>query len=122
MRCHRRGSGVHAEAAGRTLARVPHRRHRHKAARIDGIEGDVRPTRRIECGAQLRLVIDAVEIQAAGEVDQRFLFAQHAEHLDGGLQRGQLAVGIEEVELAAVLTKVGGAVFGVSASVGLRSR
>ena len=45
---------------------------------------------------------------------QRLLFVQRAQHLDGGLQGGQLAVGIEDVELAVVLAEgragVGGAV------------
>ena len=63
---------------------------------------------------QLRLVVDAVEPQAAGEVDQRLLLVERAQHLDGGLQRGQLAVGVEDVELAVVLAEgragVGGAV------------
>ena len=51
--------------------------------------------------------------QAAGEINQRFLLVQLAQHLRGGLQRRQLPVGIENVELAVVLAEgragVGGA-------------
>ena len=55
----------------------------------------------------------AVQPQAAGEVDQRFLLAELAQHFRGGLQRGQLAIGIENIELAVVLAEgragIGGA-------------
>ena len=54
---------------------------------------------------QLRLVVDAVQPQAAGEVDQRLLLVQLAQHLGGGLQRGELAVRVEDVELAVVLAE-----------------
>ena len=61
----------------------------------------------------LRLVIDAVQPQSAGEVDQRFLLVELAQHLSRCLQCGELAVGVEDVELAVVLAEgragVGGA-------------
>ena len=63
---------------------------------------------------QLRLVVHAVQPQAAGEINQRFFLVQRPQHLRGGLQRRQLAVRIEDVELAIVLAEcragVGGAV------------
>lgn len=37
---------------------------------------------------ELRLIIDAVEAQAACEIDERFLFAQAAKHLRGGPTAG----------------------------------
>ena len=44
-------------------------------------------------------------LQATGEVDERFLLIQLPEHPRGRLQRGELAVGIEDVELAVILTE-----------------
>ena len=43
--------------------------------------------------------------KAAGEVDQRLLFAELAQHLRGGLQSGELAVGVEDIEFAVVLSE-----------------
>jgi hypothetical protein len=37
---------------------------------------------------QLRLIIQAVQPQAAGEVNQRFLLVELAQHICGGLERG----------------------------------
>ena len=51
----------------------------------------------------MRLIVDAVETQSAGEIEDRFLFAELPQHLGRGLQRGKLAVGIKDVELAIVL-------------------
>jgi hypothetical protein len=53
----------------------------------------------------LRLVIDTVEPQAAREVDQRLLLVDLAQHSCRGLQRGELAVCVEDVELAVVLSE-----------------
>ena len=50
----------------------------------------------------MRLVVDAGAAHAAGEIDQRLLLGQPAEHFHGGFQRGQFAVGIEDIELAIV--------------------
>src|SRR6202034_2876783 len=65
---------------------------------------------------QLGLVVQPVQPNAAREIEQRFLFAELAEHHGGGLQRGQLTVRVEDVELAVVLPEggpsVGGAVVG----------
>ncbi len=65
---------------------------------------------RVDGGVELRLVIDAVEAQAAGEVDERFLLVQLAQHLGRGLQGGELAIGVEDVELAVVLAECGAGV------------
>ena len=108
----RRGAGVHADAARRSLGRVAQRRLGHQAARIDRPERDAGADGRVDGGVQLRLVVHAVQPQAAGEVDQRFLLVELAQHLGGGLQRGQLAVGIEDVELAVVLAEGGAGVGG----------
>ena len=61
---------------------------------------------------QLRLVIDAVEPQAAREVDQRLLLVERLQHTDRRLDGGQLPVGIEDVELAIVLPERGARVGG----------
>ena len=58
---------------------------------------------RIHRGVQLRLVVDAVQAQAAGKVNERLLLVHVPQHPGRGLQRGELAVGIEDVELAVVL-------------------
>ncbi len=98
---------------GDPLRGVAQRRLRHQAARVDGPERHAGADGGVDGGVQLRLVVDAVQPQAAGEVDQRFLLVELAQHLGGGLERGQLAVGVEDVELAVVLAEgragVGGA-------------
>jgi hypothetical protein len=60
---------------------------------------------RVDGSVKLGLVVDAVEPQSAGEVDQRFLLVQLAKHLRGSLQGGKLAIGIEDVELAVILAE-----------------
>ena len=56
-------------------------------------EGSLIPDARgVDGGLQLRLVVDAVEAQAAGEIHQRLFLVQAGEHLRGGLQRGELAM------------------------------
>ena len=80
---------------------------RDQAARINGPERDTRSNGRVDGGVQLRLVINAIEAEAAGEVDERFLLVQLAQHFGGGLQGGELAIGVEDVELAVVLSKCG---------------
>ena len=80
-------------------------RWRHQAARVDRMDRDVRAERGVDRGAQLRLVVDAVQPQAAREVDQRLLLGQRPQHRDRRLQRRQLAIGVEDVELGVVLTE-----------------
>ena len=93
---------------------VAQRRHGNQAARVHSIDGGVGAKRGVGGGLELRLVVDAVEVQPAGEVDQHLLLIEIGKQLDGGLQRIQLAVGGEEIELAIVLAEgaavIGGAV------------
>ena len=76
------------------------------------MQRDVGADRGVGRRAQLRLVVDAVEPQAAGEVDQRLLLRQRAQHRRRRLQRRQLAVGVQDAELGIVLPE-GGADVGV---------
>ena len=87
----------------RCLRRIAEWRGRHQPACVHRIERNVAADRGIDGGAQLRLVVDSAHAHAAGEVHQRFLFRQAAEHLHGGFQRRQLAIRIENIELAVVL-------------------
>ncbi len=64
----------------------------------------------VDSGVELRLVVDAVEAQAAGKVDERLLLVQLAKHFCRGLKRRELAVGVEDVELAVVLAEGGAGV------------
>ena len=52
---------------------------------------------------ELRLVIDAVEAKSAGKVNERLLLVELAEHLCRGLERGELTIGVEDVEFAVIL-------------------
>ena len=97
--------GVHARVARRALRRIAQRRLGHQTARIDRPERNARPDRRIDRRMQLRLIVDAIQPQPAGKVDQRLLLVQLPKHLRRGLQCGELAVGIEDVELAVVLAE-----------------
>ena len=54
---------------------------------------------------QLRDVVYAVHAQAAGKIDERLLLVHLLQHPGRGLQRGELAVGVEDVELAVVLAE-----------------
>ncbi len=53
------------------------------------------------------MIVGAVETHAAGEVEQRLLLGQALQHVDRGLQRGELTVGVEDVELGVVLSEGG---------------
>ena len=66
------------DAARDALRGIAHRRLRHQAAGVDREEGDVGADRGVDGRLQLRLVVDAVETQAAGEVDQHLLLVQRA--------------------------------------------
>ena len=65
---------------GDALRGVAERRHRDEAARVDRVDRHVRADRGVDRGAQLRLVVGAVQPQAAGEVDQRLLLGQRPQH------------------------------------------
>ena len=56
---------------GEPLRGIAQGRLRHQAARVDRLERHVGADRGVDGGVQLRLVVDAVQPQAAGEVDQR---------------------------------------------------
>ena len=85
----------------------------HQASRIDRPHRNPRADRGVDRGMQLRLVVDAVQPQAAGEINQRLLLVQMPSIFDGGLQSRQLAIRVEDVELAVVLTE-GGAGIGAA--------
>ena len=104
---HRARAGIHGRAARRSVGGIAHRRQRHQAPRVDGEQRHVGADGGVGGGAQLRLVIDAIEAHAAGKVDERLLLIQIAEHLRGGLNGGKLAVGVEDVEFAIVLAEGG---------------
>ena len=113
IRTHARGhAGEHCDSAGRCLRRIAERSARDQSASIDRVEHHVGANRGIDRGVQLRLIVDAVQTQAACEIDQRLLLAQRSQHADRGLQRGQLPVGIEQVELGIVLTECGAGIRG----------
>src|SRR3984885_2585407 len=104
------GAGVHAGIALRALGSIAQWSLCDQTAGVDGPERDTRSNSRVDGSVQLCLVINAVEAQAAGEVDERFLFVQLAQHLGRGLQGGELAIGVEDVELAVVLPECGAGV------------
>ncbi len=61
---------------------------RNQTARIHRIENDVGADGRVGGGLELRLVIEPVQIQAAGEINQHLLLIEGAQHLHRCLQRG----------------------------------
>ena len=105
-------AGEHADAAGRGPRGVAERRLRDQAARVDWVQRHVGTDRGVGRRPQLRLVVDAVQPQAAREVDQRLLLRQRPQHGGRRLQRRQLAVGVQDAELRIVLAE-GGADVGV---------
>ena len=52
---------------------------------------------------QLRLVVETMQRQPAGEIDQHLLLAQPPQHLAAVCSAAELPVRIEQVELAVVL-------------------
>ena len=94
-----------ARPPGDALGGVAERRQRHQAARVDRVDGDVGAHRGVGRGAQLRGVVGAVQAQAAAEVDERLLLGERPQHGDGRLQRRELPVGVEDVELGVALAE-----------------
>ncbi len=84
---------------------VAHGRLRDQAARVHREERDSGARGRIDGGAELRVIVGAVQTKPAGEIDERLLLVELAQHLRGGLQRGKLAIGAEDGELAAALAE-----------------
>ena len=89
----------------------PSGRGGHQAARVDREEGDVVADGGVDGAAQLRFVVHAGLADAAGEIDQGLLFGQRAQHAGGRFQRGQFAVGIEDVEFGIVGGEGGAGIF-----------
>ena len=105
-------AGVDAGVSLRALRRIAQRSLRDKAAGIDGPDRHASLDGRVDGGMHLRLVVDAIEAHAAGEINQRLLLVELAEHMRRGLQGGELAVGVEDVEFAVVLSEGGAGVCG----------
>ena len=58
---------------------------------------------RIDSGVKLGLIVYAIQPQSPREVDKRLLLVEQAEHVRCGLKCSELAISIEDVELAVVL-------------------
>jgi hypothetical protein len=101
----RERSGERPDPGGGGLRRVAERRRRDEAAGINGIDRDVRSHGRIYRGAELRLVVGAVQTQAAAEVHQRLQLRQRTKAGHRRLQRRQLPVGRKHVERVVVLAE-----------------
>ncbi len=95
------------ELPGEPLSRVAERSLCDQPARVDRPKRDAGFDGCVDGGTKLGLVVNAVEAETAGEVDKRLLLVQLAEHFGRGLQGRELAVGVEDVELAVVLAKRG---------------
>ncbi len=108
-----RTAGIQALSARRSLCGVAQRGGSHQPTRIRRIECHVVADRRIDGGAQLRLIVDSGARHAAGEVDQRLFLRQGAQHLHSRFQSRQLAVRVEKVELG-VVRRIGGAGVGLA--------
>ncbi len=63
----------------------------------------VRPDGRVDRRAQLRLVVAPIQPQTARKIDERLPLRQRLEHRHGGVQRRQLPVRVEDVELGVTL-------------------
>jgi hypothetical protein len=103
---------IHVDAALRSSGRIAQGRRSNQAASVDRPEGHTSANRRVDGGVQLRLIIDSVQPQAAGEIEQGLLLIERAQHPGGCLQRRKLAIRVENVELGIVLpesrTVIGG--------------
>ena len=96
------------EPPGEALVASPRGAEATQAARVDRVERNVGADGGVDGGLELRLVVHAVALHAAGEIDQRLLLVQRAEHLDGGFQRGQLTVRVEDLEFGSRPGESGG--------------
>ena len=114
----RRRAGVHARVSLRPLGGEAQRRRRDQAAGINRPELHPGADRVVDRRAQLRLIVDAVEIHPAGKVDEHLLFAQRSQGFRDGLKRGQLPVGIEDIEFGVVLPERGSGVGGTGVGIG----
>ena len=80
----------------------PDGRRCHQTARIDRIERHVRALGRIHRRFERRLIVEARFRNAARKIEQRLLLRKRRQHLRGGFERGQLFIGVEDVELGLV--------------------
>ena len=92
------GAGA-AQAAGGGVAE---RRDRLQAARVDGVDGHVGAHRGVDGRVQRSLVLNAVALDASGEIEQRFLLVEVGERLRNVFDGEELAVGIDVVVLRLV--------------------
>ena len=113
----RERAGEHPDAARRPLVGVAERRHRDQSTRVHREDLDVRADRGIGGRAHLRVVVSAVHTEAVREEDERLLLGQRTQHRHRRLQRRQLPVGGEDVELAVVLAECGAEVLEVEHAV-----
>ena len=88
----------------------PRRSGSLQSARVHRVDRNVRSNRRGRCRPKLRLVVDSVLRDAAREVDHRLLLREGRQHFDRVLNGGELAVGVENIELGVVLRKAAGVV------------
>ncbi len=92
-----RASSPRARGAGRAARRVG-----HQAARVQRIHHHVGLHQGVDRGFHLRLVVDAGLAHASGNVHHHLLFRQVRQRARDRLQRRQLLIRVEDVELGLV--------------------
>ena len=97
-----RSSLKHGLSRGRAHAGIAAGNFSHEAARIDGVDGDVGAIGGVGGGFQLGAIVFASLGDAAGELQHRLLAGDFAEQIGDGFERGELAVGVEDIELGFV--------------------
>src|SRR5260370_3715236 len=102
---HSGSSRVHGDAAGRSSSSVAQWSLSDQSARINGPKRNTGPDGCVDGGVQLRLIVNAVQAQPAGEIDESLFLAKRAQHFCCGLQSGQLTVGVEDVEFGIILAE-----------------
>lgn len=106
------GTRKHSGAAGAAGAGIAAGDLGHEAARVHGVEGDVGAVGGVGGGAELRAVFFAGLRDAAGELNDGLAARDVAEQVGESLEGGELAVGIEDVELGLVGGEGGTVVLG----------
>ena len=97
----------HPDAARGRPRRVAERRLGYQASGVDGVQRHVGANGGVRRRAQLRLVVDAVETKPAGEIDERLLLRQTAQHRGCRLKCRQLTIRVQDAELRVVLAERG---------------
>ena len=105
-------AGEHRVAARRARAGVASRSGRQQPARIHGVDRNIRAIRGVGRGDQLRAIFLAGLRDAAGELNDGFLSGNSFEDFAEGLDGGELAVRIENVEFRVVGGERRAGVFG----------